>query len=52
LDYQSWAIQLDPKDLDQQFWKKRGVDIINRRLADYVAALGNGLKALKHWEAS
>jgi hypothetical protein len=34
-----------------KFWQKRGVNIINRRLADYVAALGDGFKALKQREA-
>jgi hypothetical protein len=52
LTYKSWAIQLDPKHLDQKFWEKRGVEIINRRLEDYIAALDDGLKALAHREES
>jgi hypothetical protein len=39
LGYQSWAIQLNPHDMDEKFWEKRGVEIRNTRLEDYVAAL-------------
>ncbi|MCK4449135.1 MAG: SIR2 family protein, partial [Anaerolineae bacterium] len=46
LSYQSWAIQLDPKQLDRKFWMKHGVDIINQRLEDYVAALDKRMQAL------
>ena len=37
--YKSWAIQLDPDPIEQAFWQKRGVDILNIRLEDYVAAV-------------
>lgn len=47
LTYSSWAIQLDPKESDQKFWDKRGVDIIEQRLDDYVAALGDALHGVK-----
>lgn len=44
--YQPWAIQLNPKWLDEKFWKRRGVDIINKPLGDYATALKEGLEAL------
>ena len=39
LSYKSWAIQLDPQELDLRFWLKRDVDILNTRLEDYVDKL-------------
>jgi hypothetical protein len=44
--YKSWAIQLEPRTLDQKFWAKRDVEIISQRLEDYVAALRDGLMVL------
>jgi SIR2-like domain len=32
LTYNSWAIQLEPKELDQKFWQKRGVELGPGRL--------------------
>jgi len=46
LNWKSWAIQLNPKELDQKFWMKRDVDILNVRLEDYVAALSERVQAL------
>jgi hypothetical protein len=46
LTYKSWAIQLKPSLLDQEFWKKRDVDVLDVRLEDYVAALMEHLNAL------
>lgn len=46
LSYKSWAIQLDPHPLDQEFWRKRDVDILDMHLDDYVAALSEHLRAL------
>jgi len=48
LTYKSWAIQLNPQNLDQQFWMKRDVEILDVRLEDYVAALSERLQALPH----
>jgi hypothetical protein len=48
LTYQSWAIQLNPEPLDQKFWMKRGVEIIDQRLEDYVVALAERVQALPH----
>ncbi|MFQ5858478.1 MAG: SIR2 family protein [Anaerolineae bacterium] len=46
LTYKSWAIQLNPQELDQQFWMKRDVEILDARLEDYVAALNERVEAL------
>jgi hypothetical protein len=46
LTYHSWAIQLNPSDLDKRFWAKREVDILEIRLEDYIAALNTRANAL------
>ena len=46
LTYKSWAVQLDPSPIDQQYWLKRDVDILNVHLEDYVTALGERVEAL------
>jgi hypothetical protein len=46
LSYKSWAIQLDPQELDLRFWLKRDVDILNTRLEDYVAALNKHVQEM------
>jgi hypothetical protein len=46
LNWRSWAIQLYPDPFEEEFWTKRGVDILNVRLEDYVAALREGIEAL------
>lgn len=46
LNWKSWAIQLDPDPMEEAFWRKRGVEILNVRLADYVAALREEIDAL------
>jgi hypothetical protein len=38
-DFKSWAVQLHPEAIDQKFWSKRDVDILDVRLEDYVIAL-------------
>jgi hypothetical protein len=35
-DYKSWAIQVNPQAIDQQFWSKRNVDILDVDLEAYV----------------
>jgi hypothetical protein len=35
----SWAVQLNPDDLEQRFWKDRDVEIFDQRLDDYVRQL-------------
>ena len=46
LSYTSWAVQPAAEALDQKFWSKRNVDILNVRLEDYVAQLATRLSAL------
>jgi hypothetical protein len=46
LTYKSWAVQLNPSPIDQQYWRQRDVDILDVRLEDYVAALGERVEAL------
>jgi hypothetical protein len=44
--YKSWAIQLDPEPMEQAFWQRRGVDILNVELAEYVGALDRAVQAV------
>jgi hypothetical protein len=46
LTWKSWAIQLNPEELDRRFWMKRDVEIMNVCLEDYVAALSTQLDVL------
>jgi SIR2-like domain len=39
LSYKSWAIQLEPEPIEQEFWNKRGVDILRIGLEEYVESL-------------
>jgi hypothetical protein len=43
--YKSWAVQLNPQELDKRFWMKRDVDILDSRLETYVVALRERLEA-------
>ena len=45
--YSSWAIQLDPEELDQKFWQKRDVEVIDMRLDQYLELLRERLGALR-----
>jgi hypothetical protein len=44
LRYNSWAIQHDPDQLDRKFWEKRGVDVLDVPLEEYVPALTAALE--------
>lgn len=44
LTYKSWAIQLNPHEIERKFWNKRDVDIIGVSLDDYVAELDKRIK--------
>jgi len=44
LSFKSWAIQLNPDELDQRIWQDRGVEIINANLDDYISGLKNFLE--------
>jgi hypothetical protein len=39
LTYKSWAVQREPTPLDQKFWGRRDVDILDMSLERYVAVL-------------
>jgi len=43
LNYKSWAVQLDSKALEEEFWRKRGVEMLYSRLDEYVRMLWNHL---------
>jgi SIR2-like domain len=45
LSYKSWAIQLEPEPIEQEFWNKRGVDILQVSLEDYVENLRREARA-------
>jgi hypothetical protein len=49
LDWKSWAVKRDSDAIDEQFWKKRNVDIINTDLQEYIAALSC---CLENWPSS
>jgi hypothetical protein len=46
LSWKSWAIQLHPDPIEEEFWSNRGVDILNVRLEEYVTALSERMQAL------
>lgn len=50
LRFNSWAVQLDPEDLDQVFWVQREVIIINRQLHAYIHHLCRLLGARPYFE--
>jgi hypothetical protein len=45
LSYKSWAVQLQPDKLDEEFWEKRGVDILDAPIDEYMAGLEHSLGA-------
>ena len=52
LNYQSWAIQRHPTILDEKFWGRRDVDILDIDLARYIAAVRGRLRLLPQAEAA
>ena len=44
-DYASWAIQLNPSEIERQFWAKRGIDVYNMDLADFTSKVGQFLRS-------
>ena len=46
LTYKSWAIQRHPTDLDQKFWDRRDVDIIDADLDHYISELQDRMAKL------
>ena len=47
-----WAIQRAPTALDQKFWGRRDVDILDIDLARYIAALRGRLRLMPPLEAA
>jgi hypothetical protein len=45
--YESWAIQVNPQELDQTFWSNRSVKILDVHLEDYVNELQKRITDLK-----
>lgn len=39
LRFASWAVQVDPEELDQKYWMRRDVEILDSSLDEYVIAL-------------
>ncbi len=50
LTYTSWAVQRQAHELEIECWKKRGVDILDVDLADYVSAVRAKVAALPDCE--
>lgn len=46
LTYKSWAIQRHPTDLDQKFWDRREVDILDIDIEQYVTRLHDFMRLL------
>jgi len=46
LTYKSWAIQRDPTELDQKFWDRRDVDILDVSLDDYILPLQEAMRQM------
>jgi hypothetical protein len=46
LTYKSWAVQLNPTALDEKFWGRREVDILDMPLERYVAVLRGRMRLL------
>ncbi|HEX9924356.1 MAG TPA: SIR2 family protein [Anaerolineae bacterium] len=45
LTYKSWSVQSKPLEIEQRFWMKRDVDVIEVSLEDYIAELSDRLQA-------
>jgi hypothetical protein len=43
LDYQSWAVQRNPDELDAELWRRRRVEVYDVGLSEYVAELQRAL---------
>lgn len=47
LRWNSWAVQRDASPIDQKFWARRGVDVVNQDLADCVRLLEQACQELQ-----
>ncbi len=45
LRYQSWAIQVNPQEIDRRSWAERKVEILDMKLEDYVPKLTEAIEA-------
>lgn len=50
VDYKSWAVQLNPKEMDRQYWQKSNVTIFNISLDEYIEDLRQHTNALARSE--
>ena len=41
--YRSWSVQSAPSAVEREFWERRGVDLVDATLADYVQRLSRRL---------
>jgi hypothetical protein len=46
LGYRSWAVQRNPDQLDEKFWAKRDVEVLDLDLGDYIAELEQRLEKM------
>ena len=46
LSYHSWAVQPGAQPVEREFWRRRGVDVLDVLVAEYVAALERALEEL------
>jgi hypothetical protein len=44
--FPSWSIQMNTDELEEDFWKSRGVTIFNHRLEDYIPELDRRIKEM------
>ncbi len=42
--YRSWAVEAAPDPLEREFWRQRGVEIVDVELGEYVERLGRRLR--------
>ncbi|MGB9157667.1 MAG: SIR2 family protein [Chthoniobacterales bacterium] len=52
LTYSSWAIQRDPKPIEEAFWGRRGVEILHVGLEEYIEALAAHLSEAQQSSAA
>ena len=39
--YRSWAVQLNPNEIDDAYWERHGVDVLGASLEEYIAGLSS-----------
>ena len=50
LGYRSWAVSSKPTEIDREFWRHRGVDLVNVSLPAYVESLERHVRAFSERE--